>query len=237
MSLDLRNLEIPSGDGRRFSCYAAVPAAPNGTLLLVLQEIFGVNANMRATADRFAEAGYLAVCPDLFWRLEPGVQLDPADPAAREQATALMKRFDPDQGVEDAHAAAVFVQDNWPQAERMAAVGYCLGGKLAYLLAARKGVAKAVSYYGVGIHHALGEAAGITGEVLLHIAAEDHLCPPEAQARIEAAMAPLGERASCIIYPGAGHAFARRGGSGFDDAAAERANAATMRFLAPQMAE
>ena len=230
VGLKSRDVEVASDNGRHFSCYMAAPGTSNGAVVLVLQEIFGVNANIRAVADRFAAAGYLALCPDLFWRLEPGVQLDPADPAARERATALMKRFDPEQAVEDAYAALQFAQSQ-TQASMTAAVGFCLGGKLAYLLAARKGIAKAVSYYGVGIQGVLGEATSIKRDILLHIAAEDHLCPPEAQEKIKAAMAPLGSRASVITHPGVGHAFARQGGTGFDAAAAERADSATMRFL------
>ncbi len=212
-------------------CYMATPAKPNGSVLVVLQEIFGVNAYVRGVADSFAEEGYLAIAPDLFWRQEPGVQLDSTSEAGRERATALMKGFDADLAVSDAAAALSFARGQQDKDGATAAVGYCLGGKIAFLLAARGMVDAAVSYYGVGIHAVLGEVAGLTGRLLLHIAREDHLCPSDAQAEIAARLAPLGRRAQVITYPGVGHAFARRGSPIFNKDIAEKADEATLDFL------
>ncbi len=213
------------------SVYTAVPERPNGACLVVLQEIFGVNANVRSITEEFAGHGFWAVAPDLFWRQQPDVQLDPTSEADREQASALMKGLDVDQAVADAGAALEFAQSQTMGSGATMAVGYCLGGKLAFLMAARGLVATAVSYYGVGIQAVLDEAAAIRGRILLHIAQEDHLCPPVAQQAIIAAMAPLGKRAQTLSYPGVGHAFARRGGAGFDRDKAKQADRATLEFL------
>lgn len=226
MSAISRDIDVQGADGA-FTAYLAAPARPNGVAVVVLQEIFGVNANIRAIADGFAAKGYVAVAPDLFWREAPGIQLDPATEAGRARAMELMKGADRSQAVDDAVAALAAARTQVPGIERTAAVGYCFGGGVAYLLAVRNKVDAGVAYYGTYLHTALDEAANLKGDLLLHIAATDHLCPPDAQAAIAAALAPLGERARVVVHDGAGHAFARIGGPTFDAAAAERANALT----------
>lgn len=109
-------------------------------------------------------------------------------------------------------------------------MGYCLGGKLAYLLANRPGIEAAVSYYGVAIQDALGNATDVRCPLLLHIAQEDHLCPPAAQTAIKDALGSLNG-VQVMVHPGVGHAFARKGGASFDPVAAKRANGATAAFL------
>lgn len=229
-----RTLQIAAAGGGTFDAWLAVPDPLPRTagVVVVLQEIFGVNANIRAIADDLAAAGHVAVAPDLFWRQEPGVVLDPSQPDDRERATALMKGLDVDSAVRDAASALGQAGAATGTAGPSSAVGYCLGGKIAFLLAARTPLDVAVSYYGVGIQGVLAEAPAITGRLLLHIAGEDHLCPPEAQAAIAAGVAGLGGRAAVLTYPGVGHAFARRGGAGFDAASAARADAATLAALA-----
>lgn len=224
---------IDAGQGERFAAYLAVPAQPNGGGVIVLQEIFGINANIRGIADGFGAAGYHAIAPDLFWRQEPGVELDPAFEEDRGRATDLLKGLDQPLAVADALAAA-----DWLRGQGVGgigAVGYCLGGKLAYLMAMQPGMDAAVSYYGVMIQAALGAMDQVRCPLLLHLAEADHLCPPEAQDAIAAAAAsnPLVD---VMRYPGVGHAFARRGGAGFDAASAERADAATFALLKAQVA-
>jgi carboxymethylenebutenolidase len=223
---------VQSADGGRFAAYLAMPPAVTRTPgVVVLQEIFGVNANIRAIVDAFAAAGFIAIAPDVFWRQQAGVNLDPGRAEDRERAMGLMKGLDERLAIEDAAAAMAYVR-GLPQSNgRVGAVGYCLGGKLAYLMAARTNVDAAVSYYGVQIQASLDEAARVRAPLLLHVAAEDTLCPPETQAAIAAAMAPLHDRVSIRTYPGVGHAFARRGGASFDEAAAAQADSATLGFL------
>src|SRR5579863_10124633 len=165
-----RDIQVSAAGGGEFSAYLAVPGTPNGSVLVVLQEIFGVNLNIRSIVDGFAADGYVAIAPDLFWRQESGVQLDPSREADRNKAMLLNSKLDQNQAVADAGAAIAAARSYASVTASAVAVGYCLGGKLAYLLAARGLVKAAVSYYGVGIQGALDEAANIEGRVLLHIA-------------------------------------------------------------------
>lgn len=224
------DIRVRSADGE-FAAYLATPDAPNGVAVVVLQEIFGVNANIRAIADAFAGAGYIAVAPDLYWRQDANVQLDPATTDGREKAMQLMKGLDRDQAASDAAAALGTVRERFPGLVRSAAVGYCFGGGVAYLMAARGQVDAGISYYGTGIQSMLGEVQGTRGQLLLHIAGNDHLCPPDAQAEIQAAMEAAGDHAMVVIHPAVGHAFARLGGATFDQDAADKANTMTMDVL------
>lgn len=229
-----RTLQITATDGGTFDAWLAVPdpLPPTAGVVVVLQEIFGVNANIRAIADDLAAAGHVAVAPDLFWRQEAGVALDPSLPEDRDRATGLMKGLDVDSAVRDAASALDQARAVTGATGPSAAVGYCLGGKIAFLLAARTPLDAAVSYYGVGVQGVLAEAPSIRGLLLLHIAGDDHLCPPEAQAAIAAGVSGLGDRVAVLTYPGVGHAFARRGGAAFDGSSAARADAATLAALA-----
>ena len=222
-------IELKTRSGERFSGYLARPASGTGPGVVVLQEIFGVNANMRTVCDRLADEGYAALAPDLFWRAAPGIELDAATEAGREQAMGLMKGLDQGGAVEDALIAAEALAALPGATGKIGMVGYCLGGRLAFLTSMRPGIVAAVSYYGM-IDSLLDRAGDIQCPVLLHIAEKDHLCPPEAQVAIHAALAqgPV----EILDYPGVGHAFARHGSPMRDDASADRADAATLAFLA-----
>jgi carboxymethylenebutenolidase len=225
------DIELPMSGGGLMPAYLVVAdgGGPRSGLVL-LQEIFGVNANMRQTAEAFAALGYDVIAPDLFWRQAARVKLNPSSPADRERGMALMKGLDLERAVDDALAAAAHLRRSDRSSGRTGAVGYCLGGKLAYLLSAHKEIEAAVSYYGTGIGAALERADQVNAPLLLHIAMEDELCPPPAQTAIHRA---LGPRANVVIidHPGVGHAFARRGSPLFNLEAAERADAATAAFL------
>jgi carboxymethylenebutenolidase len=230
-----QNISLRAGSGAEFTAYLAAPdtqlQTARASAVLVLQEIFGVNAFVRGVCDRFAEAGFMAIAPDLFWRQEPGVQLSEKQ---LEQALRLLQGLDQEQAIDDCSDAIGYISALPDFSGRIGVVGYCLGGKLAYLLAARSKVDAAVSYYGVGIENALGEAQSLTAPLLLHIAAEDPLCPATAQASIYAALENIaGVRIE--IHPGVGHAFARRGGATFVPEAAENADATTLAFLRQQL--
>ena len=224
-------IKFPSQSGGEVPAYLtrAVTDQPRPGIIL-LQEIFGVNANMRLTADTFATFGYDVIVPDLFWRQEPGLDLDPASAEDREKATGLMKGLDLGLAVADALDAAAYLKKLPGASGKVGAIGYCLGGKIAYLLATTNGIGAAISYYGVAIHASLDRAEALNVPLLLHIAIEDHLCPPEAQKAIRDA---LDTRQNIVIadYPDVGHAFARKGGASFDASAAERADAMTAEFL------
>lgn len=212
-----------------FSAYLTRADHPKGAGVVILQEIFGVNANMRAVASAFSAKGFDAIVPDLYWRQQPDVDLDPA--IDRDRATELMKGLDTDLAVADALVAAEYLRRLDGTNGRIGAVGYCLGGKLAYMLAMMPGIDAAVSYYGVAIHAKLDQIEDVRCPLLLHLAEEDHLCPPDAQQDIEKAAAAQGEAIQVLRHPGVGHAFARLNSPAYVRASADVADAATFRLL------
>ncbi|WP_299454137.1 dienelactone hydrolase family protein [uncultured Pigmentiphaga sp.] len=214
---------IDAGDGRQFHAYASLPAQPNGHAVIILQEIFGVTAAIRALADKYAAAGYLALAPDLFWRLEPGVELSHSKDDL-ERAFGYLQRFDEAAGLDDIGRTAEHIRAQPGFTGGVAAVGLCLGGKLAFRAAAGLDIDAAAVFYGVGVEDHLGEAP--TCPIILHYGDQDRYASADAQARIEAA---LRERADATFYryPGAGHGFYTRGAT---DAAA-LAHERTVAFL------
>lgn len=225
---DVRIKSSPDGE---FGAYLASPASGRGPGLVVIQEIFGVNSVMRKIADEFAARGYFALAPDLFWRLEPGVQLSDKSDAEWKRAFDLMGRFDQDAGVRDIQTSITYLRHSVAGCTgKVGAVGYCLGGLLAYLTATRTDGDAAVGYYGVNIQEKLSEAAKIRKPVMLHIAGKDEYVPPEAQKKIVEGLKnnPL---VTIHSYAEMNHAFARAGGAHYDKACADLANGRTSTFL------
>ena len=168
---------------------------------MLCHEIFGANATMREAADYYAEEGYTVLVPDLFWRQAPGIELGYAG-ADAERAMALYREYDENKGVEDVGATLAVLRQLPECTGGTGVLGYCLGGKLAYLAACRlPDVAAAVSYYGVGIEHALDEASHLHGRLVLQIAGQDRFCPPDAQQRIADALAGR-DGVEVYVYPG-----------------------------------
>jgi carboxymethylenebutenolidase len=225
-------ITIKSFDGGEFDGYLALPASGYGPGIVVLQEIFGVNSFMRSVAEWYAAHGFVALCPDLFWRLERGVELTEAD---RPKAFQLYQELDEAKAVEDSAAALEFLRKHSACSGRVGAVGFCLGGNLAYLLSVRFKPDCAVGYYGVSIEKSLGEAGNLGNPLLLHIAGADQFCPPEAQAQIHAVLDgnPL---VTIHDYPGRGHAFGRVGGEHYDAAATELAHLRSLEFFVSHLA-
>lgn len=225
-----RTHTITTADGS-FSAYEARPDGPGPfPAVVVAQEIFGVNAVMRDTCDWLAANGYLAVCPDLFWRIEPGVDITDQSEAEWKKAFALYNAFDTAKGVEDLQATIRHVRGHGDCTGKVGTVGYCLGGLLAFLTATRTDADAAVGYYGVGIETVVGEAAGLTKPLTLHVAEEDGFVSKDAQGQIKAALADK-PNVEIHLYPGRDHAFARKGGQHYDAADAETANARTLAFF------
>jgi carboxymethylenebutenolidase len=210
--------------------YLAMPASGRGPGLVVIQEIFGVNKVMRDLADGFAARGYIALCPDLFWRMQPGVQLTDKTDGDWKQAFDLMGRFDAKTGVEDIQATITALRAMDGCTGKVGAVGYCLGGLLAYLTAARTNIDASVGYYGVNIQTMLAEAANIKKPLMLHIAANDEYVPPDAQQQIIDGL-KANSHVTTHSYPQMNHAFSRAGGAHYDHANAELANGRTATFF------
>lgn len=217
---DTLMIEAADGSGS-FSAYLALPPGGRGPGLVIAQEIFGVNRPMREIAADFAAAGYVVLVPDLFWRLQPNVELG-YTPEDWQKAFDFFNRFNVDTGVDDLQAAITTLREQAFVSGPVGVMGFCLGGKLAYLSACRTDADVAIGYYGVGIENALDEARHLQCPLVLHIAQRDKYCDAAAQEKI---MQELGEREDVQIwlYPDADHAFARPGGEHYDQASAELA--------------
>jgi len=210
--------------------YLAAPRSGSGPGIVVLQEIFGINAVMRAIADDLAAQGYFALVPDLFWRLEPGIELTDKTDAEWQQAFSLMNRFDVNTGMEDIQASIDVLRTQPGVSAKVGAVGYCLGGLLAYLTATRTDADASVGYYGINIQTLLSEAAEIKKPLLLHVAGEDQVVPPAAQDQIISALKE-NPQVTLYRYEGVNHAFARIGGKHYDQSATALANSRTAEFF------
>ena len=224
----MSDMRIEAADGGSFSAYVARPkkGASHGETtgaVVLIQEIFGVNQAMRETADWVADLGYIAVCPDLFWRIRPGVDLTDKTQAEWQEAFALMNAFDQDKGVED--IIATLAAARWISGGngRVGTMGYCLGGRLAMMMALRSDADVNVSYYGVGLDQFAGELDKVSKPLLLHIAEKDEFFPAEGRARLLAA-AKGHPNIHAWTYPDADHAFARVGGTHWQGRAAAIAN-------------
>jgi carboxymethylenebutenolidase len=222
-------ITVPTPDGASFRAYLSQPPSGRGPGLLLLQEIFGVNQTMREHADEFAQAGYTVLVPDLFWRIEPTIELD-YSPEGWQRAFDLYGKFDEDQGVADIAATLAVLRQHPACTGQVGAIGYCLGGKLAFLTGCRTDVDCSVCYYGVGIDKNLAEIGSIKSPMVMHFAALDKFSSPEAVVAIQAAAAGRPDIA-IYVYPGVDHAFARIDGDHYDAAAAELANARSLAFL------
>jgi carboxymethylenebutenolidase len=224
-----QTISIEGKDGD-FSGYLASPGASRGPGIVIIQEIFGVNPVMRDVADGMASRGYFALVPDLFWRLEPKVELTDKTEADWKKALNLMSRFDVDKGVNDIQASIDQLRGTPGCSGRVGALGYCLGGQLAYLTAARTNCDASVGYYGVNIQNRLEEAGKIKHPLMLHIAEADEYVPPEAQAKIETGL-NNNSHITLYRYPLMHHAFARVGGAHYDKAMADHANIRSATFF------
>ncbi len=227
MRLDLDETITIDGD---FRGYLALPAKTPAPGLLLLQEVYGVNRFMRRITDHWAAQGFVALCPDIYWRIEPGIELDPETPGHREQALAAGQKLDPDKAVDDIVAAVAHLRGREECTGKVATSGYCLGGKLAFLTGTRGDADCNVSYYGVGIEGFLSEADRLSRPLLLHFGAADPWTPAEAIDQINAAFgdSPL---VTAHVYADTDHAFAREGASSDVPAMRELANGRTLEFL------
>jgi carboxymethylenebutenolidase len=226
-------ITITTPDGS-FEAYLAKPAASPAPAVVVIQEIFGVNQVMRDITDAVAAQGYLAVCPDLFWRIEPGIDITDKSKAEWDKAFQLFNAFDVDAGVRDIQATIDAVRKRPDCTGKVGAEGFCLGGLLAFLTATRTDADASVAFYGVGLDARVGEAEKLTHPVMLHIAEEDGFVSKEAQAAIKSGLAnhPMVE---IFSYPGRDHAFARPGGEHYHDADAKLAAGRTLAFFAKHL--
>ena len=226
------SIDTLDGEGR-FDAYVAEPAGAPIAAIVVIQEIFGVNEGIRRKCDGWAERGYLALAPDLFWRLQPGVELDPDVADEFKQALGLMGRFDQDQGVADIEATIRAARARL-DGGKVGCVGYCLGGRLAFMTATRTDIDASVGYYAVGIPDLLREKHAIARPLMLHIAGADHFVKEEQQRAIHQGLDDH-PRVTLVDYPGEDHGFAAEMGKRRSEAAAQAADGRTRSFFAEHL--
>ena len=225
------------GEDALFDAYMAAPVGDAKAAIIVIPEIFGVNPGIRQKCDRLAADGYLAVAPDIFWRFAPGVELNPDVEAELQEAFGYFGQYDANDGVKDIEAVIHAIRNGLgghSPNEKVGCVGYCLGGRLAYMAAARTDISASVGYYGVMIDQMLNESHAIANPLMLHIPTADHFVGPAAQAEIHAV---LGDhpRVTLHDYEGLDHGFATEIGDRRDDAGAELADARTAAFFAEHL--
>ena len=230
--MSAQDITISAKDGGTFSGYLALPEGGSGPGVVVIQEIFGVNQVMREITDDIASMGYMALCPDLFWRQKPGIQITDQTEAEWARAFELFNGFDLDKGVDDLDATIEHLRGMDGCTGKVGSVGFCLGGRLAFLTATRTGADAAVGYYGVMLEEHVSEK--LKAPVLLHIATEDGFVPKENQAKVHAAL-DGSNMATLFDYEGKDHAFARKGGEHYDPEAAQLARERTSEFFAAHL--
>jgi carboxymethylenebutenolidase len=229
-----RNIQVPLRDGV-MSAYLALPERTAAGAIIAIMEIWGVNHTMRMHAREFAEAGFVCLVPDLFWRQEPGVELSDANPEHVKKAFDLYYDFDYDRGVQD-------MVDTWKFLHRLpecngkvGAVGYCLGGKLCYLMCCRTDIDCAVAYYGTYIEHNIREVRNLHRPFMLHMAMKDRWVQTEVNDLLERRLSP-NPLVTIHKYLGADHAFARHGGKTYSKPEADRALELTVDFFKKHLA-
>jgi carboxymethylenebutenolidase len=226
-------IAIEGRDGT-FDAYIARPNASPAPAVVVLQELFGVNADIRKTCDELAEQGFIAVAPDLFWRQEPGVDLGVTSEPDWQHGLRLYQAYDRDAGARDVKDTADVVAKLPECTGKVAVLVYCLGGLMTFLTAVRYGVDAAVAYHGGDTKKYLGGVERLDAPLLMHLAEEDEFISTSAQTEIKTALASK-PNATVYSYPGQRHAFARHNGTHYNAAAAALANGRTREFLHQQL--
>src|SRR6201997_4081987 len=228
-------ITINGRDGA-FVAYIARPEALPAAAVVVLQEVFGVNADIRKTCDELAEQGFIAVAPDLFWRQEPGVDLRVTSEPDWQHGLRLYQAYDRDAGARDVKDTAETVAKLPECTGKVAVLGYCLGALMTFLTVVRygHGVDAAVAYHGGDTEKYLGEIDGLHAPLLMHLAEEDEFISKSAQVEIKTALASK-PNATIYSYPGQRHAFSRHNGTHYNAAAAALANGRTSEFLNRQL--
>ncbi|MEI7536076.1 MAG: dienelactone hydrolase family protein [Comamonadaceae bacterium] len=226
-------IAISSHDGKSFGGYLALPPLGRGPGLIVIQEIWGVNAHIRAVADQYALDGYVVLAPDVFWRQEPGVDLS-YDEAGTKKAFTLMQGLNGPDAVADMVASAQALRNHSEVKGKVGVVGFCMGGRLAYHLAATGAVDTAVCYYGGGIQNHLELATTISVPILFHYAELDTHIPATAVAAVQAAFAGRSN-AHFDVYEGAEHGFNCWGRPMYQQKTAALARGRTLQWLSSHL--
>lgn len=222
-------ITLAASDGGRFAAYLALPARLPAPGLIVLPEVFNTNPHIRSVADGYAEAGFIALSPDVFWRQEPANYLPYTD-EGRAKARALWAELDTDQFARDLGDMVTVLRGRPDCTGKIGVMGFCLGGKFTYLASTRLPIDAAVSYYGVEIDRYLDEADRRTCPILMNFAENDPHVPASTVAAIQARMGGA-KGADIHIYPGTEHGFNRQGYPPYNEGAAAEARQRTLAHL------
>ena len=222
-------VNINAEENGSFQAYFA-SADGNAPGLILIQEIFGVNKVMRDLSDWYSSLGYHVLCPDIFWRIEPGVDITDQTKDEWNKAFDLFGKFDVDQGIKDLISSLNHLRSLDNCNGKVGTVGYCLGGKLSYLMSSRSNADCNVSYYGVGLEGLLNESENIKTPYLSHVAEKDSFVPKDALQKIFSSLS-TNDFCDLYIYPGQEHAFARIGGEHYNEDTANLANGRTKTFF------
>jgi carboxymethylenebutenolidase len=228
------NASAPTLDGSgTIPLHVARPAGDPRGAVIVIQEIFGVNPGIRKKCADFAAQGYLAVAPDVFWRQKPGIELDSDIPEQFQEAIGYMMKHDFDEGIKDVEAVIHWIRRE-QGVPKVGLVGYCMGGRIAYMAATRTDIDASVGYYGVGIHEMLHESKAIAKALLLHVPTADGFVPPEAQKAMHEGL-DGNPHVTIHDYEGLDHGFAAEDGMRRDEAGAQLADQRTAAFFASHL--
>jgi carboxymethylenebutenolidase len=227
----MASVAVTATDGTgSFAAYLVEPKAKPAGVVVLIQEIFGVNQAMRDIAAWVADIGFIAVCPDLFWRIEPGIDITDKTDAEWKRAFELFQTFDQVKGIADLKATVAAARTLPGANGKVGTMGYCLGGRLAFMMAEQSDADINVSYYGVGLDGLLGDLGKLTRPLIVHIADRDAFFPAEGRAKVAAA-AKGHTQVACYNYD-ADHAFARVNGIHWDGRCATIANGRSAQALA-----
>jgi carboxymethylenebutenolidase len=221
-------------DSKTFDAYMVTPTRTPAPVVVVLQEIFGVNDDIKKTCGELATAGFVAIAPDLFWRQERDVHLNHWSKEEWKQGFELYGAYDRDVGVQDIYAAVQAARHLQGSTGKVAVMGFCLGGLMSFLVAARRDVDATVAYHGGETDKYVSEAHAIKAPLLMHLGEFDEFINPDAQTRIKAALADM-PNATVYSYPKQYHAFARHAGIHYNASAAALANGRTIAFLSQHL--
>jgi carboxymethylenebutenolidase len=202
-------IQINARDGKSFAAYLALPAKAPAPGIVLLPEVFNTNPHIRSVCDGYAADGFVVLAPDVYWRQEPGAYMSYTD-EGRAKALALRARLDTNQFAMDLEDTVSALRALPHCTGRIGVIGFCLGGRFAYLSAARHDIQAAVSYYGVQLDQHLEEAASITCPLLMHFAETDHAVPQATVDLVRATLVPTG-KAEVHVYAGTVHGFNRYG--------------------------
>jgi carboxymethylenebutenolidase len=225
-------IRVPNASGSDMSAYMALPKAGKGAGVVVLQEIFGVTDSLKQTCDFLAKRQFTAICPDLFWSVEPDQVIPESD---YERARGVRAKVDDSAVVKDIAAAIGFLRKHPACNGEVGVVGYCWGGLLAFLTAIEEEPYAAVGYYGVGIDKHLDKASKLSCPLMLHYGGQDQAAPPETVAKVRQGLKASPKPVTIYEYKDAGHAFARPGGAHYHHPSADLADMRTLSFLVEQL--